>query len=744
MSEITEKKIWVVGDRFQSKWDKSIICTLVKIREAGKKPYTVEWDNGRRVHCDESWFDDMKFLEETECNLHNLTSAQELESPKNLLTGIMNTSEEILENGESNLSELRQGIHFVQSQPEVLQQGVQVPERKGRYQFRGSDRNVRVRDDSSESGGTLWGEAENNLEVVQGSGVQIQSCAEHEGQHGKTSKRKAKQQLEGRNDDDERLHLSKMPQSSQSKRTRQVYSAAHSSNGKISGEISGILRPGTLKQRGSSPYQSQQAGQPDREPSIDETLRTRKDPQQREQAQVEQSSEEEGHRKNLCISSRSLTESWNERPSSGNCNQDKHESRRNTLGICQQLNLQLWIYALGWEVVFLLQCCGLENLTSLEPQRLTNTAQASLNCDIQELITTATCKVLPIQEPLGYDQERSTSSQLLPLVPHSPQKAIAGEQPMSETVSPQSLKLLTSTNQNSQQSKTSQVCLLVPTSLEMSAVTSGMFYSSFPPAGTMRTGLLSEAATLALPSLEKEYCWLPSPGALSFSGKGRPPGQTKQEGGLKDLGLLQKGEVLNPDILCEWYGLPPNWLDPSESRAAMELLENNERQQEICLTPELQRSPCVESSILISCPSCQQELLTLNDSVSGSDVGASGCGVCGWIPENFLEESKPQLEAVQKPKGRQRKGCLYKYIENKKLKSGAIASYPRVIGNRNPDNPTHWRWGFNWEEKVDGEWKGRSIGSVPLGAIALIQSMQKEGVSLEEIIGFIRRAKAKK
>lgn len=74
-----------------------------------------------------------------------------------------------------------------------------------------------------------------------------------------------------------------------------------------------------------------------------------------------------------------------------------------------------------------------------------------------------------------------------------------------------------------------------------------------------------------------------------------------------------------------------------------------------------------------------------------------------------------------------------------------IASYPRVIGHRNLDDPAHWRWGFNWEIKdEDGEWKGRSIGSVPLGAIALIQSMQNEGVSLEEIIGFIRRAKAKK
>jgi hypothetical protein len=446
-----------VGDRFQSKWDKRAICTLIKIRNGGKKPYTIEWDNKRKIHCDESWFDEMIFLEDEQCN--NLTSAQELAQDSVLL----------------------------------------------------------------------------------------------------------------------------------------------------------------------------------------------------------------------------------------GCNTD---------------------------------------LNSLEPQRLMNT----LNCDIQEFTTMETCKTSPILEHLDCNQEQSISSQLLPLVPHSPQKAIAEEPTTSETVSPQSLKLLISTNQNLQQSKTFQVCSPAPIAQEMSAVTSGMFYSSFPPAGMMRTGLLSEAATLALPLLEKEYCWLPSPGALSFSGKGRPPGQTKQEGGLKDLGLLQKGEVLNPDILCEWYGLPPNWLDPSESRAATELLENNERQQEICLIPESQRSPCVESSTLTSCPSCQQELLTLNN----------GCGVCGWTLEIFLEETKPQPEAVQKPKGRQRKGCLYKYIENKKLKDGSIASYPRVIGDREQGNPTHWRWGFNWEEKIDGKWKGRSIGCVPVGAIALIQSMQNEGVSLDEIIGFIRRSKNKK
>ncbi|WP_193200989.1 hypothetical protein [Nostoc sp. MG11] len=77
----------------------------------------------------------------------------------------------------------------------------------------------------------------------------------------------------------------------------------------------------------------------------------------------------------------------------------------------------------------------------------------------------------------------------------------------------------------------------------------------------------------------------------------------------------------------------------------------------------------------------QQELLRLDDE----------CGVCGWIPENFLEETERVAASTQKLKRRQRKGCLYKYIENKKLKNGTMASYPRVIGHRNPNNPTHWR-----------------------------------------------------
>jgi DNA (cytosine-5)-methyltransferase 1 len=105
-------------------------------------------------------------------------------------------------------------------------------------------------------------------------------------------------------------------------------------------------------------------------------------------------------------------------------------------------------------------------------------------------------------------------------------------------------------------------------------------------------------------------------------------------------------------------------------------------------------------------------------------------------PEKFLEDESKRLIL-------QSQGCLYQYIESKKLHNGITASYPRVISERDPNNPKHWRWGFNWEEKHNSVWKGRSIGSIPCGAVPMIQIMQRQGSTKEEIIAFIKRAKTK-
>ncbi|WP_143172886.1 hypothetical protein [Scytonema sp. HK-05] len=177
---------------------------------------------------------------------------------------------------------------------------------------------------------------------------------------------------------------------------------------------------------------------------------------------------------------------------------------------------------------------------------------------------------------------------------------------------------------------------------------------------------------------------------------------------MKEKQLINFEEVVNPEFLESAYSLPIAWTDPQDERSAWESSEEMERYAHaelpsvMRLIPEWERSPSEEFSI------CNQ--LPVNTT-----------------PEKFLEETEekqPQrspepaaplsgtsVRSLASPT--KQRGYLYKYLENKKLKDGTIASYPRVIGERSPDNPKHWRWGFNWEEKIDGEWKGRSIGSVP-------------------------------
>lgn len=105
-------------------------------------------------------------------------------------------------------------------------------------------------------------------------------------------------------------------------------------------------------------------------------------------------------------------------------------------------------------------------------------------------------------------------------------------------------------------------------------------------------------------------------------------------------------------------------------------------------------------------------------------------------PEKFLEDDSKHLNI-------QSQGCLYQYLESKKLQDGSTVFYPRVIGKRDPNNPHHWRWGFNWEEKHNSVWKGRSIGSIPCGVVPMIRELQRQGSTREDIVAFIKRAKTK-
>ena len=395
---------------------------------------------------------------------------------------------------------------------------------------------------------------------------------------------------------------------------------------------------------------------------------------------------------------------------------------------------------------------------SWESATTTTTVQTSFLKDSPVSTTTETCEVYQFKT-----SEELTYSQLQH--PVSPSRSTVNdlEQLTSETVSPQCWKVLPESSPNSFVSKTLPDYSPVPiTQDNHQGHILGARSQPLTAAGMMRNGFVYVQDTLQPPFLDNDYFWLESPGALSSTGNGRPPGQTKLEAQLKKLGLLHKGEVLNPVILSEWYDIPPSWLDPWESRPATALLESKDRQQEIFLTPELLPLLSPEFNTLQASPGTTEKFLEENSTTeeSGKETlttekfleGNSTTKESGketpttekFLEENstteesgketlttekFLEESlgtenlkdntvtngesqtaiteKFLEESLGTDKSRAC-GCLYQYIENKKIKDGSIVSYPRVEGERDKHNYNHWRWGYSWEEKIDGDWKSCS------------------------------------
>jgi phage N-6-adenine-methyltransferase len=99
--------------------------------------------------------------------------------------------------------------------------------------------------------------------------------------------------------------------------------------------------------------------------------------------------------------------------------------------------------------------------------------------------------------------------------------------------------------------------------------------------------------------------------------------------------------------------------------------------------------------------------------------------------EKVLEEK--QSFSLEK---NQASGSLYQYLKNKKLKSGVVASYPRVDGVRDPHQPRHWYWGYSYEVFKNSEWKGRTL-SVPQHKVVAVQIMIDNHKSVSEIKAFI-------
>lgn len=111
------------------------------------------------------------------------------------------------------------------------------------------------------------------------------------------------------------------------------------------------------------------------------------------------------------------------------------------------------------------------------------------------------------------------------------------------------------------------------------------------------------------------------------------------------------------------------------------------------------------------------------------------------LVEKFLGENISEVSLEKKKKVAS--GSLAPYLEHKKVKDGTIVTYPRVVGDRDKNNPSHWKWGYYYEIKIDGEWKNRSI-STPYAIVSQVKIMIECDRSVEEIKTFIMNNKIKK
>lgn len=200
------------------------------------------------------------------------------------------------------------------------------------------------------------------------------------------------------------------------------------------------------------------------------------------------------------------------------------------------------------------------------------------------------------------------SSQLPPPVNHSQLMESDSEEPTNEIVSPQFSQQFIDYSPNSQSSKTSEDSSPVQSDQEAIAYTSLESLTSFPTAGTMLNGNLSAADTLPPLGIGEESLLLRSPGALSSTGNGRPPGTCKLDHQLQELGLIATGEVTAPEFLEAGYQLPQGFSNPNEMRTALEL--SQVQAQQSLIAPNLELPPATAQTAIAVQPS---EMLSIGE-----------------------------------------------------------------------------------------------------------------------------------
>lgn len=183
----------------------------------------------------------------------------------------------------------------------------------------------------------------------------------------------------------------------------------------------------------------------------------------------------------------------------------------------------------------------------------------------------------------------------------------------------------------------------------------------------------------------------------------RPAGQTKCEKWWKDNVIQRRGYQLSARAMSAIQGFPMEWLD--------------------VISPYPIATPGESEPDTSWVKPSQSPKLEL------PSVSSSGCGT----------ESNERSFPLEKSRA---SGWIEQQTKNTKLKGGIIATYPRVEGERDPDNLEHWYWNYRYEVKTDSAKSdnGHVTKAVSLkrSQVAAVQLAISRGWSIEKILSYIR------
>jgi hypothetical protein len=275
-----------------------------------------------------------------------------------------------------------------------------------------------------------------------------------------------------------------------------------------------------------------------------------------------------------------------------------------------------------------------------------------LNCG-DDRPTTSVNGISTANQSLLSDSPESTESETLTTVisnsvaecnssqfhhPASPSQLTEtdSEPTIQETASPTCLEESENSSPTSQLSKTLPASLPAPIPPAINQEpTSDLFSTPYPRAGTMQNGVLSAAPILPPPGVESESLLLRSPGGLSSTGETRPPGKTRLETQLNQLGLIQDGEVAAPEFLEAGYNLPVGWTNPQEKRTALELAQVQAQQLLI--------APSSESQAEIQTTATEEQPWAMPLTGESQPLGLNELNISVILPPNIGTLSKAEL-----------------------------------------------------------------------------------------------------